>query len=263
MQKAGDSEYYYNQDGLLQSVFDPLNHEFRFSWDGAKRLSTIRNARLETISMTYNDNDLKTEKTYSSGSTPAQFSYDPTGNLTGMIDGTGTTSFSYDQTNRPVSVSYPDGHSITHTYDKGFLKTVAYPNGMVVNYSYNNRRRISAVAWTVAGSNYFISFNYDPAGNLIKEVRANGVSTDYGYDKLIGYNRYCMRRVKTHWPPWHSLETPQGIYLEIHSLPVQGKPYPNVIETAYNIADQIVTRGTDAYTYDADGNLSGINDNIP
>jgi RHS repeat-associated protein len=257
--KGARSEYYYNQDGLLQSVFDPFNHEIRYSWDGAKRLSTVRNARLETISMTYNDNDLKTGKTYSSGSTPVQFSYDPIGNLTGMIDGTGTTSFSYDQANRPVSVSYPDGHGIASSYDKGFLKTVTYPNGMMVNYSYNNRRRISAVAWTVAGSNYFISFNYDLAGNLIKEVRANGVSTDYGYDKL--------NRVQSilHANGQNSLadmaftrDTAGNIISEILSLPVQGSLTPNAIVTAYNSADQIVTRGTDAYAYDADGNLSSI-----
>jgi RHS repeat-associated protein len=258
--KDGRSEFYYNQDGLLQNVLDPLYHEIQYSWDGAKRLSTIRNARLETISMTYNDNDLKTGKTYSSGSTPAQFSYDAAGNLTSMIDGSGMKGFTYDQANRPVSVSYPDGHGITYAYDKGFVKTLSYPNGLVANYSYDNRCRISAVTWSIAGSNHFVSFSYDPAGNLIKELRANGVSTDYSYDKL--------NRVKTilHMHGQGTLasmaftrDTAGNIISETHSLPVAGNFLPLTTNTVYNLADQIVTRGADAYAYDADGNLTGIN----
>jgi len=262
--KGGRSEFSYNQDGLLQSIFDPYYHEIRYSWDGAKRLSTVRNARQETVSMTYNDNDLKTKKTYSSGATPSQFSYDQAGNLRSIIDGIGTTSFSYDQANRPVSVSYPDGHSITLTYNKGFVKTVTYPNGMVVNYSYNNRRRISAVAWSVAGVNHYVSFNYDPAGNLIKEMRTNGVSTDYSYDKLNKVETILHKHnQETLASMVFSRDTSGNIITETHSLPVDGNLSPLATDTAYNLADQIITRGTDAYTYDADGNLTSVNGQYP
>lgn len=258
--RGGKYAFYYNPDGLLSTIFDPYDHMMTYSWDGAKRLSAFSNGRGQITTMTYNANDRKIGKTYSNGDAAVQFYYDAAGNLTSMSNGAGITSFTYDQAKRPVNLSYPDGRSISHTYDKGFVKTITYPDGVAVNYSYNNRRRISSVTWSISGGPvHSLSFNYDAAGNLLKETRANGVTTDYLYDQLNNVQSIVHAKGPVAFASMSFIRNAVGhIASETRSLPVEGSLTPHVADTICNVADQMVTTGADAYTYDADGNLTGV-----
>lgn len=262
--RGGKFQFYYNQDGLLSTIFDPYSHMMTYSWDGAKRLRTVTNGRQQSTSMTYDDYDRKTGKAYSTGNPSAQFSYDAAGNLTSMNNGAGTTSFTYDKANRPVTIAYPDGKTISQAYDKGLTKTTTYPSGITVNYTYNNRRRINSVTWTVSGITHAISFHYDPAGNLLKETRANGVTTDYSYDKLNNVQKIVHAKGLTTLASMSFIRNATGnITSETRSLPVEGPLAPLAIDTTNNIADQIIARGGDTYTHDADGNLTKVTGQKP
>jgi RHS repeat-associated protein len=257
--RGGRYEFYYNPDGLLSSFFDPYYHMMTYSWDGAGRLNAFTNGRNQTTTTTYDGNDRKTGKTYSSGGTSAQFTYDAAGNLKSLSNGAGATNFTYDDADRPTTLSYPDGKIVSQTYDKGFLKTITYPSGITVNYTYNNRRRISAVSWTVAGVTHSISFHYDAVGNLLKETRTNGVTTDYSYDKINNVLTIVHAKGATSLVSMSFLRNAAGnITSETRSLPVEGTLASLAVDTTYNLADQMVSRGGDAYTHDADGNLTAV-----
>jgi YD repeat-containing protein len=77
--------------------------------------------------------------------------------------------------------------AFSNSYDNaGNLASVTYPNGVVPNYTYNTRNRLTneTIASDPSGMNGAVSYTYDPVGN-----RTQKVSTLPGYPGgLTNYN---------------------------------------------------------------------------
>jgi RHS repeat-associated protein len=82
-----------------------------------------------------------------------------------------TTSFTYDSFGRMMSITYPDGETVTYAYDAGGLLE-------------------SATGHRAAGSAapgdevYLASMMYDAFGQRVRRVLGNGVGSAYAYDPL-------------------------------------------------------------------------------
>ena len=245
----------YDANNRPVSTIDPLGYQVTQNRDALGRTTLLSNARGGTVGYTYNADGLRTAKSHS-GVTVATFAYDSASNMTSMTDSSGTTTFTYDGNRRVTAISYPDGLSVSLAYDPvGNLKSVNYPGGLVVSYTHDNRNRPASVSW---GGNS-ISLTYDPVGNLTEETRSNGTKTTYSYDSN---NRVIdIRHSRGTTPFAHIAYTRNALGNTIQETPVvplTSDFATSSIAATYNDANQIVTRGSNTYAYDADGNIIDV-----
>lgn len=121
-------------------------------------ITKARKAGLESYTKTY---------TYDDKSRPSSTSTTINGN-------TFTSSVSYDEASRPSIETYPEGVSITKTYDQfGYLIKISDTN-------------------TTTKKPYWQLNSMDPFGHVLSETHSNGLITNYIYDpltaRLIGIN---------------------------------------------------------------------------
>ena len=138
-QQTVATTYEYNSDDTVHKVTDPRGVE---------------------ATNTYNGRHLLTGVSYDPGNSgvsqlPAiSFEYDAAGNKTLITDGTGHTSFNYDQLSRITSESHYLGdlgtsYSLTYDYNlAGELTKIVDPSAAQVNYEYDNAGRLTKMPAT-------------------------------------------------------------------------------------------------------------------
>ena len=223
---SGDKiSYRYDNKGNLISVTDPLSREINFTYDSTfNRLTSVRDARNNTLTYGYDQRGNLQSITYPDGSTE-QYSVDSTGNLTRSVNRRGSDiDYTYNKDGLLTRKEYADGSFVSYTYDtRGNLATVtdskgtismvydtadrltgiSYPSGRSLQYSYNaNGQRTQMVTQDGSIVNYsydsagrlksltdaakatIITYDYDAAGRLARETNGNGTYTNYTYDKV-------------------------------------------------------------------------------
>lgn len=153
--------YTYDKNSNRTSLKDPLVKTTIYSYDALNRLTKI---------------------TYNNSTTPnATYSYDSNGNRTKMVDGTGTTNYTYDELDRMLSVQSPGPKTIGYRYDLDGNRTkLIYPDNTAVAYTFDKTNRLeSLVDW----SNRKTSYEYF-VDSMPKRVnnQMNGTSANYTYD---------------------------------------------------------------------------------
>lgn len=110
-----------------------------------------------------------------------EYTYDDFGRVKTETDGRGnTTTFGYDNDDRPTSTSFSDGtQTVTNTYDGNGNQTSQVSAGGTITNSYDQRNRLIATSNTAGGGQ--VSYGYDLAGNTVKVTDAQGTVT-HDYD---------------------------------------------------------------------------------
>jgi|GEM_PF-1775259 len=245
----------YDANDNLVGTRDPLGCAVSLTRDALNRVAVAENARGGRVGFTYDRDGRVVSKSYD-GAEVCAYEYDASGRLSGVTDDTGATRFSHDLAGRVTSICYPGGLEVGFSYDEAKnVSAVAYPGGLVVTYAYDPRNRVTQVLW---GENS-LSCRYDGAGNLVGETRSNGTESAYTYDASnrvveIGHRkgRRTLARVS------YARDATGNITEESSKLLVQPTLLGEDVPTTYNDVNQIVARGEDRYTYDADGNLTEI-----
>ena len=142
----------------------------------------IRSVGEETIE--YADGSQQTEK------------YDLEGNVTERIDELGrTTRYEYDEANRLIRTTYPDGTSMENTYDSvGRLTIQTFPDGARHRYGYDERGNLSQRI-TPDGEVFqyqYVQLRDDLPALPIFSIDPMGQVTEYEYDRngsLTGVTR--------------------------------------------------------------------------
>ncbi len=153
----------YDAFGRVTRLDDPRGDPFDliFQYDGRDRRTSIaagNSANLTTITM----------------------AYDALGRRTGLVDGSGTTSFQYDPLGRTVQVQAPKTGLVAYTYSpRGQRTALQYPGGATANYTYYPDGQLATVA---SGATTLATYTYDSVGRLDSAQRANGATTAYRYD---------------------------------------------------------------------------------
>ncbi|MFC1999520.1 RHS repeat-associated core domain-containing protein, partial [Chloroflexota bacterium] len=254
-ERGKQTTYGYDANNNLTTITDPLGHTKKCIRDRAGRLSAVANARGGTVSQNYNSDGQISAKFYDSVQVGA-YEYDTTGNLTKVTDVTGKTTYQYDNADQLRSIRYPDGLEVTFSYNEvRNISAITYPGDLVVQYAYDNRNRVVSIVW----SENSVASRYDATGALVGVSRSNGTKTSYAYnaDRMVTEIKH-QSGDKTFAHMQYIRDAVRNITDESGILPLEASLSDMRVEITFNDANQVTTRGSDHYIYDADGNLTEI-----
>jgi len=215
------TQYDYDTNGNLMTITqygDPNTSDddavTTFTYDSKGNVQTITTPQQNktthrSTTMTYdtNTNDLLSIDDPDPNKGPVYMTYYPMGNLHTYTDSLNqTTTFTYNDLYQLVNVKDHQQHETNYTYDhRGNLLSVIDANTKPTYYSYNFNNQITTITdalgkntvLTYSGSggtgvdklnsvrdakNQETTFEYNQAGNLVKETDPLGKSTTYTYD---------------------------------------------------------------------------------
>ena len=212
-----------------------------------------------------------------------------TGNVT---TAEGDTLYQYDGASRLISVTQPNGETVSYTYDShGNRASMTYPNGKTVKYTYDDMNRLIAVKGVdgettkyeydalgrriaTDGAKEDTVYTYDEVGNLVSQTTtgAYDLALEYAYDlsgRMTQESRTENGATLTSSYIYDALGQLTGFsrsdgQSETYTYDPVGNmtaKTQNGVQTAmrYNAANQLTQSVRDAdkttYTYDANGNL--------
>jgi YD repeat-containing protein len=175
--------YGYNALDQVTSVTDALSNVTDYTYDGDGNMltkldpvsgATCSGTQVGCTTYTYDvDSELKTVS-YSDSSSEdvSSITYDSDGQRTGMTDGTGSSSWSYDSLHRLTSYTNGNGATVTYGYTygggpsydlKAQVRSIAYPNSVgTVDQSWNADGTLASVEdW----NSNTTTFSYDANDN--------------------------------------------------------------------------------------------------
>jgi RHS repeat-associated protein len=179
----------YDNAGRKLTMSDPDLGNWIYNYD-ALAMTSQTDARGCVTNFGYDLLGRPTSKTYSNcPSTPSvAYTYDSSTNGIGRrvsmsVSGGDYTSWNYDIRGRVTSENkqIPGGGQFTtsYTYNSADLQTsTTYPDGEVVNFTYNNQMLLNSVIGT---STYVQSTAYDSSSRIISRALGNGLSQNYTY----------------------------------------------------------------------------------
>jgi YD repeat-containing protein len=141
--------------------------------------------------MTYNSGGLVTGISYSGSSAPSvSYTYDAQGIVTGMTDGTGSSSYVHDPFGELTSANNGAGQTVGYTYDAdGGITGITYPlpstatwaTSNAIGYGYDKNDMLASVT-DFNGNQITISNNSDslPARETLSST---GDALSYAYDQ--------------------------------------------------------------------------------
>jgi RHS repeat-associated protein len=254
----------YDAVGNLASRTTPAGAVIDYSYDSLNRLTTVTYPDASTLAYTYDraGNVLSTV----TPSTSTYYTYDARNRVTNQTEVVGGVGYSmlytYDYAGNIASMTYPDGYSLSFTYDSlnrvkqagslasfaytfdSKLSKITYGNGQVATYSYDIRDRPTRILVKLGSAVALdLNYSYDSAGNVL---RIDGQS--YTYDWL---NR---------------LTSAQGPWLPIsYSYDGAGNALNETVGMAttrysYGPFNRLTSAGNVTFTYDQNGNtLTKVN----
>ena len=267
-------QYGYDNEGNLTSKTDRKNQLITYTYDQLNRLTQKSYPDTSTVNYTYDNDSRLTQVTDPTGT--YQFTFDNMGRLTGTTTSyaflTGrnfTTSYGYDAASNRTSFTDPENGSTAYVYDTlnrlqtltppaaisggsfGFgydvlsrRTSLTRPNTVNTSYGYDNLSRLLSVTHAKGGVTLDgASYTVDNAGNRnSKSDLYAGVTTNYGYDAI-----------------YELLNATQGATTtESYTYDPVGNRLSNLTGSgwSYNTSNQLNSRPTVSYNYDANGNTT-------
>lgn len=207
---------YYNDDGTVKEIYDPLNKKTSFtynsygnvktvnvhgnsvltttySYDGASRVTQIKNPKNQITKYYYKVNDLFDKViTYNNNiEHVVDYTYDKNNNLIEVIDPKkNSTRMKYNGKNQVKSVTNQISEQTEIEYfDFSGIKEITKPDGNSINYNYDEDFRLSNISFP--DYNAFISYDKNDNITLISDDNGKINFTDYdAIDRLKSYTDF-------------------------------------------------------------------------
>jgi len=176
----------YDKLGRVLSRTLPLGMTETFVYDNnTGNLLIHKDFNNKTTTFSYDPNNERLLKIVYADGRVENFTYNVIGNRKTQTDPLGTTTYSYDNQNRLVKEVKPNQAILEYGYDKLGNRTLLKftpPGGSTVEvqYKYDALSRLQKVRAPDGETTYA----YDSIGNRQRVNYANGIYTQYGYDKL-------------------------------------------------------------------------------
>lgn len=256
--KGHETVYEYDAMGNPTKETNPLGKSTTYSYDIYGRVAALLNPNQTTIAYKYdavgNIESLKFSNTTSENN--ITYGYDKLYNPTSIKDALGEIVYAYDALSRVTKRKDVFGNELLYAYDEiGRLNTITYPDGKVVAYEYNNDDQLLKI--TDFNGN-ITAYEYDTLSNLAKVTYPNGFYTTYEYDsnhKLIKLQNFDAggKVVTANTLTRNTI----GDITNIDRTDLVAPDLANIVSTNFTVneANQITANGSDAFTYDENGNL--------
>lgn len=205
---GGQTRRDYDGNDNLTSVTDPLRLITQYGYDGlGNRIAInspdtgVTNQSFDAVGNVVNATDAagrlmsssydalnRVTQTRYGGTIPSAFAYDQgtngIGQLTQLTDSSGATNWNYDLLGRPLIKRQTAGSvtlRVQYAYDSaGHLKSMTYPSGAVVQYSYTGELLTQI---SVNGAPILSGITYEPFGPSNGWVWGTGASVARTFDK--------------------------------------------------------------------------------
>jgi RHS repeat-associated protein len=237
----GMSELYtYDQVGNLATRTDFRGKQTNYDYDPLNRLTAKRpDATLGEPAVTY--------------------AFTATGLRSAMSDAGGTTTYAYDSRDRLTSKATPQG-TLGYTYDAaGNLLSMrsSHNEGVSVNYTYDAVNGLQTVLDNRLASG-LSTYAYDAGDNLQSILGANGVKSEYTYNRMNRATGLTHSKGQTLASETYTFD-PTGRQLSQSEL--SGRMASYGYDALYRLTAETVDGNSDArsngalgYTYDPVGN---------
>ncbi len=234
-------------------IIDPLSRKTIQEFDAGGNLKAVIDAAERKTTYAYDAADRLVDVDYSEEATPDEsYEYDADGNLVSMIDGTGESTFGYDQLGRLTEAENGHGDVVGYGYDLAEQLTgLIYPNGKSVARAFDAAGRLESVTDWLGGTT---SFAYDADSNLeaIGFPAASGNVDEYAYDRA---DRMSGASFGSGAEALASISYSRSKIGQVEEEAVQGLPGPEEISYAYDKDDRLTSAGEASFEYDPADNL--------
>jgi RHS repeat-associated protein len=253
------TKYVRNALEEVTEVIDPLSRKTTKKYDAAGNLTSVTDAAERTTTYKYDPANQLTEITYSDGKThTVKYEYDRDGNRTDMTDGTGTTTYAYDQLDRLTEAENGHKEVVKYEYNLDNQPTkITYPNGKSVTRSYDKDGRLEK---TTDWLEHTTKFTYDPDSDLTATVypTSTGEEDTYAYN-LSGQTSEIKMTRDTE--TLASLTYARDSDDQVDNTVSKGLLGSEFTEASYDANNRLTKTGTTAYEYDAANNPTKIGPN--
>jgi RHS repeat-associated protein len=240
----------------VSEIIDPLSRKTVKEYDAAGDLTSVKDALNRTTSYKHNADNRLTEISYSDGHTPtAKYEYNADGLRSKMIDGSGTTTYEYDQFDRLTSTKDGNGDTTGYEYDLANEQTkITYPNAKAVTRSFDNAGRLKSVTdWLGNTTN----FGYDQNSNQTTTAFPSGTGNEdtYTFDDA---DRLTKTEMKKGTEVLGALNYTLNKDDLVEAVSQSGLPGEESPTYTYDANKRLTKGGAIPYEYDAGNNPTKI-----
>jgi RHS repeat-associated protein len=251
-----ETKYVRNVLEQVTEVVDPLGRKTTKEYDAAGNLKALIDPAKRTTTYTYDAANRLKEVGYSDGKTHAlKYEYDADGDRTSMVDGTGTTNYTYDQLDRLTESKDGHGDVVKYEYDLANQQTkITYPNGKAVTHAYDKAGRLEKVTdWL----EHTTKFAYDPNSNLTTSTFPSGTSNvdKYAYNEADQMSEVAMTKGAETTASLAYTRDGDG---QVKGETSKGLPGEEKPAYEYDPNNRLTKAGTNAYEYDSADNPTKI-----
>ena len=235
-------------------VIDPLKRKTTQEYDGAGNLKATSDPSKRKTSYAYDAANRLKEISYSEGGmSTVKFGHDKDGNLTSMSDGTGESSYEYDQLGRLIHSKDGHGNTVGYEYNLGNERTgITYPNGESITRAFDNAGRLKSITDWLGHTTAF-AYNRDSEPKSATFPTATGNLDEYAYDHA---DRISEVKMKKGAEALASLGYTRDKVGQIESLISKGLPGAETESLSYDENERLTKAGVGSYEYDAANNLT-------
>jgi RHS repeat-associated protein len=253
---GNEHETTYVRNVLEQPVeiIDPLERKTTQTFDAAGNLLTKTDPDGRTTTFGYDKADRLKEIAYSAE--PGQdvtFGYNEDGNLTSMVDGTGESTWEYDQLGRLTHSENGNGETVAWEYNLADEPVgLTYPNGKSISRSYDEGGRLESVTDWLGNTTSF-TYNRDSEPTATTFPVGTTDTDEYAYDRADRMSSVTMKK---------GAETPASLVYsrdpagQLESLISKGLPGAETESFSYDENERLTKAGSAEFGYDAANNIT-------
>jgi RHS repeat-associated protein len=240
--------YVRNVLGQPIEVIDPLSRKTIQEFDAASNLETVVDPAERIANYLYDSADRLEEVIYLDEATPdVSFDYDADGNLTRRVDGSGESTYVYDQLGRLEETTNGHGDTVSYEYDlAGLQEKIVYPNGKDVDRTFDDAGRLESVTDWLGKTTAFV---YDADSNLeqIQFPATTGNVDEFAYDPT---GRMTSAEFKKGAESLASIAYERDPLGQVEAMVSEGLPGPEEETYEYDENNRLTKAGAEAFEYD-------------
>jgi RHS repeat-associated protein len=246
------TEYKRNLLDEVEEEINPLGKKTLKEYNAAGSLVKLTDPKGRTTSYTYDPANRLTEVSYSSGNpSTIKYEYNKDGDRTKMTDGTGTTTYTYDQLDRMAESENSHKEIIKYEYNLANDQTkITYPNSKAVTRGYDKDEGLEKVTdW----NEHITKFAYNPDSALTTTTFPGETKDEdkYAYNHDDQINEVTMLKSTETLASLAYARDSDG---QVTQTTQKGLPGAEVTEGTYDENNRLTKSGSTEYKYDAANN---------